>query len=359
MTPLRIGPISDWIHHRLIAFLIAAYALAAFAPGFGLRIRSGEVSGSFPGEPNFAVSFPTILLALLLFNAGLGVEPTRLKGLFRRSRMLCVGLAANLLIPLGFILAVSVGMSLWHNSGEVQSILVGLALIASMPVAGSSTAWSQNTDGDMALSIGLVLGSTLLSPLTTPAILHSVGWVAEGDFSTRLHELAAGGTSRFLLVCVLLPSVAGIATRCFIGPVCHARFRPALKLINSIALLILCYSNAAVALPGTVANPDWDFLGVMLAIVLGLCVLGFAAGGAIARCSGADPGQRASLMFGLGMTNNGTGLVLAATSLLQVPDVMLPVIFYNLIQHLVAGAAARWVLSDANAQPGAIAAGAS
>lgn len=130
-----------------------------------------------------------------------------------------------------------------------------------------------------------------------------------------------------------------------------------MKLINSVVLLILCYSNAAAVLPGTVANPDWDFLGVMLAIVLGLCVLGFAVGAAIARCSGADPGQRASLMFGLGMTNNGTGLVLATTSLLQVPDVMLPVIFYNLIQHLVAGAAARWVLPDTIAKAGELAAG--
>jgi hypothetical protein len=31
-------------------------------------------------------------------------------------------------------------MQLWHNPREVQEILIGLALIASMPVAGSSTA---------------------------------------------------------------------------------------------------------------------------------------------------------------------------------------------------------------------------
>ena len=339
MPSFRLGPLGDWIHHRLIAFLIAAYALAAFAPEAGLRLRAAEISGA-----SFAFSLPSLFLALLLFNAGLGVEPSRLRGLFRRSRMLGVGLAANLLIPLAFILAVSVGLSLWHNSTEVQSILVGLALIASMPVAGSSTAWSQNTDGDMALSVGLVLGSTLLSPVTTPAVLHAVGWVADGDFAVRLHELAAGGTGRFLLACVLLPSLAGIAVRRLIGSPRHGQWKPALKLANSAILLTLCYANAAAALPGTVANPDWDFLGVMAAIVLGLCVLGFAAGGAVAHCSGADAGQKASLMFGLGMTNNGTGLVLAATSLAHVPDVMLPVIFYNLVQHLVAGAAGRWVL---------------
>jgi len=37
------------------------------------------------------------------------------------------------------------------------------------------------------------------------------------------------------------------------------------------------------------------------------------------------------------MNNNGTGLVLASIALAQYPTVMIPVIFYNLIQHLVAG----------------------
>jgi BASS family bile acid:Na+ symporter len=42
-------------------------------------------------------------------------------------------------------------------------------------------------------------------------------------------------------------------------------------------------------------------------------------------------------MFGLGMNNNGTGLVLAAIALGSRPLAMLPIIVYNLTQHLVAG----------------------
>jgi BASS family bile acid:Na+ symporter len=41
-------------------------------------------------------------------------------------------------------------------------------------------------------------------------------------------------------------------------------------------------------------------------------------------------------MFGLGMNNNGAGLVLAAMALGNHPEVMLPIIFYNLVQHLMA-----------------------
>jgi BASS family bile acid:Na+ symporter len=43
-------------------------------------------------------------------------------------------------------------------------------------------------------------------------------------------------------------------------------------------------------------------------------------------------------MYGLGMNNNGTGLVLASLALASFPRIMVPIILYNIVQHLVAGA---------------------
>jgi BASS family bile acid:Na+ symporter len=51
-----------------------------------------------------------------------------------------------------------------------------------------------------------------------------------------------------------------------------------------------------------------------------------------------DEAERVSLMYGLGMNNNGTGLVLASLALASYPRVMIPIILYNIVQHLVAGA---------------------
>jgi BASS family bile acid:Na+ symporter len=238
-------------------------------------------------------------------------------------------------------------MRIWHNPDEVQNILVGLALVASMPIAGSSTAWSQNANGSMALSLGLVLGSTLLSPITTPLALHAVGWLAEGDYAARLHELASGGAGAFLGVCVVLPSLLGVAGRWALGEERSARIRPDLKLLNSLNLLLLNYANAAVSLPEAVSNPDGDFVAVTLGLVLALCVLAFAVGAWLARLFGADGGQRISLMFGLGMNNNGTGLVLASLALADHPRVMLPIILYNLVQHLVAAVVDRYFCGGA------------
>jgi BASS family bile acid:Na+ symporter len=247
------------------------------------------------------------------------------------------GAAGHLLVPVAFILGVTGGMRLWHNPDEVQNILVGLALVASMPIAGSSTAWAQNANGDLALSLGLVLISTFLSPWTTPLALHAVGFMTTGDYSEDLHELASSGTGAFLFLCVLLPSIAGLGLRRFVSDARINSVKPSLKLMNFAALLTLNYSNASVSLPQTIRDPDWDFLAVTLSIVIALCVFAFASGWAISRLLKVEKPESASLMFGLGMNNNGTGLVLASMALADHPRVLLPIIFYNLVQHLGAG----------------------
>ena len=333
-----ISAVAHFLHTYFLWLLLGAYALAAFVPGPGLALRGvslGQIG--LLGETT-RITLPVILLALLLGNAGLGIKSGQFRRLLHSPGALVAGLAVNLVVPVLFIFAATELMDFWHNPEEVQQILVGLALVASMPIAGSSTAWSQNADGNVALSLGLVLLSTFLSPLTTPIALNAIGLMAEGVYADRLHALAASGTGLFLALCVALPSAVGLLGRRALGEARADAARPALKIFNAVAILLLCYMNAAVSLPDMVANPDWDFLGVMLLIVTGLCVTGFASGWLIGRLLRADRGQQAALMFGLGMNNNGTGLVLAAAMLAAYPRVLLPIIFYNLVQHLVAGA---------------------
>ena len=329
--------LTHFLHKHLLWFLLCSYVLAAFFPSFGLWMRNLAVRDIDLFREETTITLPMLMLAILLFNAGLGVKISELRNLLRSPLALIAGLAANLAIPIVFIFAVNQGMRFWHNSDEVQNILVGLALIASMPIAGSSTAWSQNANGNLALGLGLVLFSTFLSPVTTPAVLHAVGLMATGEYASQLHSLAAYGTGGFLLACVLAPSLLGIGMNWVVGQARIATVRPQLKLLNLVNLLLLSYSNASVSLPQTVANPDWDFLAVTLAIVVSLCALAFASGWLIARLLNADRAQQASLMFGLGMNNNGTGLVLASMTLAAYPRVLLPIIFYNLVQHLAAG----------------------
>jgi BASS family bile acid:Na+ symporter len=302
-----------------------------------LRQLSFPTLGLLPAGTG--LTLPVALLALLLFNAGLGMDAAQVARVVRGPGILLVGLVANLTVPLVFLLGVAPLLRLWHDAEEAQAVLAGMALVAAMPVAGSSTAWSQNGRGNLALSLGLVLFSTLLSPLTTPVALRSVGWLTSGPYAAGLHHLAAHGSATFLATCVLAPSVIGVAVRLLVGAERVARGKPWVTLLNCVSLLLLNYANASVSLPGVITEPDWDFLVLILTVVGGMCILAFSAGWWVARALRAGRSQQTALMFGLGMNNNGTGLVLAATALDHLPTVMLPVLCYNLVQHLIAGVA--------------------
>ncbi|MBS0153550.1 MAG: bile acid:sodium symporter [Nitrospira sp.] len=334
---LTVRALSQFIHHHLLWFLIGVYVLSAIWPAAGLGIRQVSFGDLQIFNETLHVSLLLLLLATLMFNAGLGVKTSHLRSLAKKTGVLFAGLTANLVIPMAYIFLVTLIMRVWYEPEEAQHILVGLALVAAMPIAGASTAWAQNSNGNLALSLGLVLASTLLSPVLTPVALYTFGEMATEEYERVIHDLAAYGSGAFLGLWIVLPSLLGLAVRFVVPETRQTAIMPIIKLINAVVLLLLNYSNGSVSLPQAVADRDYDFLAVTFVITAGLCVTAFSAGYRLSRLFKLDDAERVSLMYGLGMNNNGTGLVLASLVLSAYPRVMVPIIFYNLIQHLVAG----------------------
>jgi BASS family bile acid:Na+ symporter len=332
-----LGRTSRFMREWLLWLLLGVYALAAFLPAslvWGKEVEFGEIT--VLGETS-RVTLSMVLLSVLLFNAGLDIPLAQLRRLLRQPAMLLLGLAANLLVPVVYICGLGQVLGAFAGPDSVCLVVLGLALIASMPIAGSSAAWAQNANANLALSLGLILASTVLSPLTTPVLLRSVGWVLGEGHAEGLNALADSGMTTFMTIFVLGPSVVGVAVRWLVGDGPVGRVLPSLRLLNSFLLLLLNYSNASVSLPGVVAAPDWNFLALAALASLGMCVLAFAAGWLLANVLHADEPQRMSLMFGLGLNISSPGLVLASVTLSHMPGVMLPAILYTLVQHVVAG----------------------
>src|SRR5262249_5849289 len=140
-----IAAAARFVHGRLLWLLIASYALAALWPGPGLAARGVSFgTASLAGE-SVRLSMPAALLAVLLFNAGLGVRLDRAKDVLRRPALLAAGLAANLAVPLAVVAAAAGGLAWWHDTEEHRDLLVGRGVVGALPIDGASAGWAPHT----------------------------------------------------------------------------------------------------------------------------------------------------------------------------------------------------------------------
>jgi bile acid:Na+ symporter, BASS family len=73
--------LSQTVHHHLLWFLLGVYALAAVFPAAGLAIRQVSFGTLSFFQTETQVSVLLVLLAILMFNAGLGLKTSHLKAL--------------------------------------------------------------------------------------------------------------------------------------------------------------------------------------------------------------------------------------------------------------------------------------
>lgn len=328
------GSLTQWVNRYFILLLVGAYLCAVIAPSFGLWIRQTSL-----GQVPFLekdISLSLLMLAFLLFNAGFGLDRAHFVRLSRRPGVLLAGLATNFCVPLAFILILSLVAGFLPVPG-LTSNLAGLALVAAMPIANSSTAWSQNANANMALCLGLVFCSTFLAPLTTPLALYTVGNFLDGGLHDALSQLARSFSGYFVFLWVILPAALGMAAQRVTGDERFHKIKPHIKLANALNLLLLNYTHASGFLPRVLAEYDFTYLANTMAVAFAFCVgtmlLGWTLGGLLKT----DLPERIALMFGLGMKNNGVALILASFFMGNYPMVGLTIVFCTLGQHLVAG----------------------
>jgi BASS family bile acid:Na+ symporter len=135
----KTSAVSHFLHRRLLNLIILSYGIAAVFPGPGLWLKEANILDLYGYWGGFAMTAPKLLLWVLLFNAGLRVRAGRMGQIARRPGLMLAGLAAHLAVPLAFLALMVPALRVWHNPDEAAIVLVGLALVSSMPIAGSST----------------------------------------------------------------------------------------------------------------------------------------------------------------------------------------------------------------------------
>ncbi|MFF7965503.1 sodium-dependent transporter [Streptomyces sp. NPDC007903] len=325
---------ASWLRHRLGRAVVLSYTLALILPGPGLWLRCPHPLPLTPTHLTLHTS--PLLLSLVLFSAGLQVPVRALGTLLRHPKALLAGLVLHLAIPLTVVPFVAFLLRRTPDTDGGSGLLTAMILVVAMPVAAGATVWTDKGDGDQSTMVGLVLASTLLSPLTTPVLLATLSPLLSGGYGPTLAatgRLAQGG---FALTAVVLPCLAGLLG-VFVLP---ARWLG--RLVTTVApsamagSLVLTYVNASGALGSVLTRPRPLLIAAALAMAALVCLLSFALGRVAAHVLRLEAGTASSLTLACGMNNSSASAVLITASLPDKPHLLLPVLAYGLLQKTAA-----------------------
>jgi len=213
--------------------------------------------------------------------------------------------------------------------------------VVAMPVAAGATVWTAKGDGDQPTAVGLVLASTLVSPLTVPLTLAVLCPLLQGDYAGRLARAGQAAGNTFALTSVVLPCAAGILCRLALPP---SALGVLLRTAVPAALpgsLLLTYVNASGVLGPFLRRPRPVLLLAALAVAATVCGLSFTLGRLASRVLRLDARSGASVTLACGMNNSSASAVLITTTLPDRPHILLPVLAYGLLQKVAAGRVVR------------------
>lgn len=268
-----------------------------------------------------------LLLAAILFAAALSIDVSRLREVFRRPGALALALAA---VWVGPVLLVLLADALLPKTGAFAGPMLGLAIVAAMPVANSSVGWTQQAQGDLGWGLALVVLSIVLNPWITPQLLKFMaGTLADGR-AERIEHLVTQFSGANFIVWVLLPTALGLGVGKFVGRDRIEMLKLPVLAVSAACLLALNFVNASQA-----RIPDLPALAVMLCLALLLSVVGLASAWIVARLARLNDPIRVALLFSLSMKHNGLALTLAG-ALLQDQTAVMFIIVAILVQHAVA-----------------------
>ncbi|MCC6493947.1 MAG: bile acid:sodium symporter [Pirellulales bacterium] len=340
----RLARWGGWLHRYFLFVLLGTYLLAGLAPGPGAVIRQFSVRLPWGGEERASM----LLLGVLLFCAAAVIQWAQIRDLLQRPSVVMIGLLTAWFGPVLLVVVVGPLLSWLSPSETTAGVMVGLALVAAMPVANSSAGWTQNAGGHVALSLGLVVLSIVLSPLATPSLLKIMGWALTADDTAHIEQVVNQFSGWRFILWVILPSLAGAVTAWAAGRERIAAAKAWFRLITLGTILVLNYANASLAIDKAWAHESRAALALASALAVSVSVVGILLAGAQTRLCGLHRPAWIALTFGLSMKHTGLALVLAGEFLKDEPRVIMVVLLTTLAQHVAAAAMdrhmQRWAL---------------
>lgn len=267
-----------------------------------------------PGLFSWATSYTSVFLGVIMFGMGLTIKPADFKVVFSHPKEVVLGaLLQYTVMPL-------LAWALVTLLELPQDLAVGVILVACCPGGTASNVITYIAKGDVPLSVGMTIVSTLIAPLVTPVLVYALAgaWV----------EVSLPVMFISVIRVVLVPVVAGVLLAALVGERIE-RVSAALPVISVVAIALI--------VAGIMAANVQKLAGQGL-VVLGVVALhngfGMLIGYLVSRLFGLDYPKVTAVALEVGMQNSGLAVTLATGNFAQLALATLPGAIFSIWQNI-------------------------
>ena len=270
----------------------------------------------YPGGFAWATNYTTIFLGVAMFGMGLTIKASDFQIVFTRPKDLFIGcLLQYTVMPLAaFALAKAFGLS--------ADLALGVILVGCCPGGTASNVITYVAGGDVPLSVGMTIVSTILAPICTPALVYVLAgsWVEVSLLTMMMSVVKV----------VLIPVLLGILIyRLF--PKQVDAVRDLLPLVSVIAIVMI--------ISGIVGSNAEKILtcGALVMIVVAIHNgIGLLLGTGAAKLLKLDEKKVTAIGIEVGMQNSGLAISLATANFALNPLATLPGAIFS-VWHNISG----------------------
>lgn len=299
-TLKKIGDISSFLAKN-IAFIIIIFSVIAFFWRDGF---------------SWMTNYTSIFLGVAMFGMGLTIKMGDFQVVFSHPKEVILGCIAQYTIMpfVAWILAVVLKLP--------EDLVIGVVLVGCCPGGTASNVITYIAGGDVPLSVGMTIVSTLIAPLMTPLLVYVIAgaWV-EVSFLAMVVSVVK---------VILIPVLLGIFLRSLFGRQIQ-KISEVLPLISVISIVMI--------ISGIVAN-NADKIVTCGVMVLGVVIchnfFGMLLGLVIAKVAKVEYSKATAIAIEVGMQNSGLAVSLATANFAANPLATLPGAIFS-VWHNIAG----------------------
>ena len=296
----KIGRISSFLT-RYIGVIIIIFSIIAFCWRDGFA---------------WTTNYTSMFLGIAMFGMGLTIKMGDFQVVFSRPKEILIGcLAQYTVMPfLAWILAVVLKLP--------EDLALGVILVGCCPGGTASNVITYIAGGDVALSVGMTIVSTLVAPLATPSLVYVLAgaWVEVSFIAMVLSVVKV----------ILVPVLLGILIRSILGKQIQ-KISEILPLISVVSIVMIISGIVAVN-ADKIISCGILVLGVV--ILHNLCGMGI--GLAAAKLLKVPYDKVTAIAIEVGMQNSGLAVSLATANFAANPLATLPGAIFS-VWHNISG----------------------